>query len=88
MLKTNQKTNQTRLWDSLMDMAKIGPGVAVAIVKSAVLGGIPEEVLGIGVCSEGINGVENQILIPLQFGPQVVHPGIEGHVIEVIGTLV
>jgi N-carbamoyl-L-amino-acid hydrolase len=28
MLKTNQKTNQTRLWDSLMDMAKIGPGVA------------------------------------------------------------
>jgi N-carbamoyl-L-amino-acid hydrolase len=28
MLKTNQKTNQTRLWDSLMDMAKIGPGIA------------------------------------------------------------
>ncbi len=28
MLKTNQKTNQARLWDSLMEMAKIGPGVA------------------------------------------------------------
>ncbi len=28
MLKTNQKTNQTRLWDSLMDMARIGPGIA------------------------------------------------------------
>ena len=28
MLKTNQKTNQARLWESLMEMAKIGPGVA------------------------------------------------------------
>ena len=28
MLKTNQRTIQARLWESLMDMAKIGPGIA------------------------------------------------------------
>jgi len=28
MLRSNQKTDRSRLWDALMEMAKIGPGVA------------------------------------------------------------